>query len=189
MTDQEKRIESIIPFLLGEHSFEGVWFGDELPGYRTGKFWWRTKLREELASLRSEISNLDIINKKLVDLATENELKYAEESGKNIKLRSELENQSQQIASYGNEVLRLRSELAERINEKMILRQFKYINGKLYEIDDFDGFVYTNPIKITGSIFVKLKQQLLDRYCNSCEVKSSQIDDPSNEGRIYTVEI
>lgn len=36
---------TILEFLYGTHSYEGVWYGDMHPT-RTGAFWWRSILRE-----------------------------------------------------------------------------------------------------------------------------------------------
>ncbi len=36
---------TIIQFLDGSHSYEGVWFGEKHPK-RKGQFWWRSILRE-----------------------------------------------------------------------------------------------------------------------------------------------
>ncbi len=36
---------TIIQFLCGSHSYDGVWFGDKHP-YREGNFWWRSILKE-----------------------------------------------------------------------------------------------------------------------------------------------
>jgi hypothetical protein len=45
-TLEEDKNGSIIQFLCGSHSYDGVWFGDKHP-YREGNFWWRSILQEQ----------------------------------------------------------------------------------------------------------------------------------------------
>jgi hypothetical protein len=44
---------TIIEFLLGSHSFEGVWFDEKQPSH-VGNFWWREPLRKFLASKKEQ---------------------------------------------------------------------------------------------------------------------------------------
>lgn len=58
-TDSKQKTESIIPFLLGESSYKGAWFGDSDPlEQSSGKWWWRTILRNELSATQLEGSEL-----------------------------------------------------------------------------------------------------------------------------------
>lgn len=47
---------TIIEFLLGEKSFDGMWFGERRPGEKP-QWWWRKHLREHINSLSSEEIN------------------------------------------------------------------------------------------------------------------------------------
>ena len=40
---------TIIEFMQGSHSYDGIWFGEPHPILK-GQFWWRTILREYLSS-------------------------------------------------------------------------------------------------------------------------------------------
>jgi hypothetical protein len=54
---------TIIQFLNGSHSYEGVWFGERHPN-RQGNFWWRSILNEWQAErMHSEEEVLDILLK------------------------------------------------------------------------------------------------------------------------------
>src|SRR5688572_17263379 len=46
--------KSIIDFLLGSESYDGYWWDDK-PKDKRPPFWWRTKLREEIQSLREQL--------------------------------------------------------------------------------------------------------------------------------------
>lgn len=70
--------------------------------------------------------------------------------------------------------------------------QVKYIEGKFYTLDR--GIMSRHPnFKDEAKILPQAKQQLLKAYCGSdgkpyctCETpKSSQLEDPSNEGRVF----
>lgn len=67
-------------------------------------------------------------------------------------------------------------------------QQVQYKDGSFYPFD-LSSKGRIPVLNLTTEQIAQAKQQLLDLYCNSCEIKSSQLEDPSNEGRIYTVEI
>ncbi len=50
----------IIKFLLGEGSFDGVWFGDKHPT-ENGAFWWRKHLRQYGAQTQPNSSNTNVV--------------------------------------------------------------------------------------------------------------------------------
>lgn len=52
MKTEEEQDGTIIEFLLGQKPFQGVWFGDKHPAH-TGKFWWRTCLREHASQFKT----------------------------------------------------------------------------------------------------------------------------------------
>ena len=52
-TPEEDKNGTIIQFLCGSHSYEGVWFGDKNPN-REGNFWWRSILQEQEKNKFSE---------------------------------------------------------------------------------------------------------------------------------------
>lgn len=58
---QENTDGTIIQFLCGSHSFEGVWFGEKHPN-RIGKFWWRKILKEQDKKMYSEEEVLEFAN-------------------------------------------------------------------------------------------------------------------------------
>jgi len=68
----------------------------------------------------------------------------------------------------------------------------KIENGDAISLDGFEMTIMDE-----AKAYDQAKQQLLEAYCGSdgkpyctCETpKSSQLEDPSNEGRVYTVEI
>jgi hypothetical protein len=51
---EEVKNGTIIQFLCGSHSYDGVWFGDNHP-YREGNFWWRSILLEQDKKMYSEV--------------------------------------------------------------------------------------------------------------------------------------
>lgn len=62
-------------------------------------------------------------------------------------------------------------------------------NGKVHKMIEVGGEPNESP-----DIIEAAKEQLVKMYCgdgypNSCEVLSCQLEDPSNEGRVYTVNI
>jgi hypothetical protein len=48
--------KSIIDFLLGSGSYDGYWWHD-IPKDKRPPFWWRTKLREEIAAKEEEVTH------------------------------------------------------------------------------------------------------------------------------------
>lgn len=57
MLDEIERLQAfenhpLIPFLLGESGFDGLWFGDWKPGER-GQYWWRKQLRAALEAAKA----------------------------------------------------------------------------------------------------------------------------------------
>jgi hypothetical protein len=50
---EEDKNGTIIQFLCGSHSYDGVWFGDKHPN-REGFFWWRSILQEQDKKFYSE---------------------------------------------------------------------------------------------------------------------------------------
>lgn len=52
MKTAEDENGTVIEFLLGEKSFDGVWFGDVNPNDKR-QFWWRKHLREYLSQFKT----------------------------------------------------------------------------------------------------------------------------------------
>jgi hypothetical protein len=59
-TLEEDKNGTIIQFLCGSHSYDGVWFGDKHP-YREGNFWWRSILQEQDKNKYSEEEVINIL--------------------------------------------------------------------------------------------------------------------------------
>lgn len=64
------------------------------------------------------------------------------------------------------------------------MKEIKYVKGKFYRLHEWD-LSLDSVIELSESSLDIIKRQLIQLYCNNCNVKSCQIDDPSNEGRIY----
>lgn len=43
-------LQTVVKYLMGEGPLCGVWFGEDHPDKRFGRFWWRRHLRSALAS-------------------------------------------------------------------------------------------------------------------------------------------
>ena len=59
-TLEESKNGTIIQFLSGSHSYDGVWFGEKHP-FREGAFWWRTilnKWQQERSYSKEEVLQL-----------------------------------------------------------------------------------------------------------------------------------
>lgn len=80
-SNKEGEDKSIINFLLGSDSYDGYWW-QETPRDKRPTYWWRTKLREELQSLRDQLAAKDreISNLKEALKAIANPIKHMQES-------------------------------------------------------------------------------------------------------------
>lgn len=64
----EKTDGTIIEFINGSHSYDGVWFGEPHPD-TASKYWWRPILKECLAGLEKSTSTVQGLNKEgLIDI-------------------------------------------------------------------------------------------------------------------------
>lgn len=53
MSDNDREDGTIIEFLLGSHSFDGLWFG-QVSDKKQGAYWWRSILREYIENMKKE---------------------------------------------------------------------------------------------------------------------------------------
>jgi hypothetical protein len=80
-TLEEDKNGTIIQFLCGSHSYDGVWFGDKHP-YREGNFWWRSILQEQDKNKYSEEEVINIIFKFSSDFDTKRNIEITLEEQK-----------------------------------------------------------------------------------------------------------
>jgi hypothetical protein len=80
-TLEEDKNGTIIQFLCGSHSYDGVWFGDKHP-YREGNFWWRSILQEQDKNKYSEEEVRNIIFKFSSDFDTKRNIEITLEEQK-----------------------------------------------------------------------------------------------------------
>jgi len=74
-TLEEDKNVTIIQFLCGSHSYEGVWFGDKHPN-REGFFWWRSILQEQDKNKYSEEDFKGIVYNMVGALACANNMTF-----------------------------------------------------------------------------------------------------------------
>lgn len=98
--------QDIIEFLCGSGEYDGYWWGDNTLDKRP-PFWWRSKLREHLASLQSEVSSLRAEKDKLAewikiqDETLKNYTKVVlKRDAENATLKSDIKEKTEWLEAY-----------------------------------------------------------------------------------------